>query len=258
MIVLQVADPLLRRAAARAAHPEEDVVADARLVTQALELARPRAVIRDGRLRGRAGAHDVIDLDETVLSRWESERRSLPLPPTRVEFYADRLRNLLRDVDTGVSAADRVLSMLSRAAGQQLPFPLRSFGRRVLEFPAHYTSLHPLAEACGTSRGALKARFRRRAIDTPSTYLRWFRVLAVADVLADNDVTVAVAARRCGYTSDGNLCRALATVAGMTPTEVRTVTGWNRLLITFAWSHLTADALEGWAALDDLFARRIA
>ena len=30
------------------------------------------------------------------------------------------------------------------------------------------------------SRGALKARFRRRDLPSPSTYLRWFRILAVA------------------------------------------------------------------------------
>lgn len=258
MIVLQVADPLLRRAAARAAHPEEDVVADSRLVSQALESARPRAVITDGRVHGRIGPHEVVEVDDTVLARWDAERRAQALPPTRVDFYAERLKHLLASTESTASSADRVLSMLSRAAGQKLPFPLRSFGRRVLEFPAYYTSLYPLAEACGTTRGALKARFRRRAIDTPSTYLRWFRALAVADVLADRDVTVATAARRCGYTSDGNLCRALSSVAGMTPTEVRTVTGWNRLLITFAWTHLSAEALEGWAALDELFGRRIA
>ena len=37
-----------------------------------------------------------------------------------------------------------------------------------------------VAAACDTSRGALKARFRRRGLPSPSTYLRWFRVFAVA------------------------------------------------------------------------------
>lgn len=260
MIVVQITDPLLRRAVARAAHPEEDVVADARLVLQALDLASPRAVVRDegGARRFSESNHRVVELHEQLIARWESERRAQPLLPTRLEFYTVRIRELLGGVEAQSSSADRVLSMLSRAAGRRLPAQLRSFGRRVLEFPSHYTSLHPLAETCGLTRGALKARFRRRNIATPSTYLRWFRILAVADVLADQEVTVATAARRCGYTSDGNLCRALSSLAGVTPTEVRSMAGWNRLLITFAWANLSAEELEGWASLDDLFRRRIA
>ena len=44
----------------------------------------------------------------------------------------------------------------------------------------------------------------------------------------------------------------------MTPTEVRTAKGWNRLLVLFAWHYLTPDALEGWLGLEDLFLRRAA
>lgn len=49
-----------------------------------------------------------------------------------------------------------------------------------------------------------------------------------------------------------------ATLVQLTPTEVRTVHGWNALLITFAWTHRTPEALDGWAGLDQLFQRRAA
>ena len=82
--------------------------------------------------------------------------------------------------------------------------------------------------------------------------------MAVADLLSDRSVTVAAGARRTGFTSDGNLCRMMAAVCDMTPTEVRTLRGWNRLLITFAWTQLTPEALEAWAELDELFERHVA
>ena len=124
-----------------------------------------------------------------------------------------------------------------------------------MEFPVRYRNLHSVSDACGVTRGALKARFRRRQLASPYTYQRWFRIIAVAHLLADRSVTVAAAARRMGFTSDGNLCRMMGNVCGMTPTELRTVHGWNRLLISFAWLHLTPEALEAWAELE-LFAVR--
>jgi hypothetical protein len=50
----------------------------------------------------------------------------------------------------------------------------------------------------------------------------------------------------------------MATLAQLTPTEARTLHGWNKLLITFAWTHLTPEALDAWAGLDQLFERRAA
>jgi len=72
--------------------------------------------------------------------------------------------------------------------------PLRAFGRRILEFPTHYHDLHAKARASHLSRGALKARFRRRGLESPYTYLRWFRMMAVSYLLSDREVTVAQAA----------------------------------------------------------------
>jgi hypothetical protein len=82
--------------------------------------------------------------------------------------------------------------------------------------------------------------------------------MAAAEVLSDRSITVAAAAHRVGFTSDGNLCRTMATLAQTTPTEVRTVRGWNRLLITFAWAHLTPVALDAWVQIGQLFQRRAA
>ncbi len=243
----------------RAAHPEEDVIEDARLIHEAVEWGFPRLIVRDQvARRPLSGGIPVLELDDGTLRRWEAERRAGSLPATRVEYTATRLAEILRQPNGGPTWIDRVLADLARASGRRLPPPLSSFGRRILEFPYFYTSLHPLASTCGTSRGALKAKFRRRGLDSPSTYLRWFRVLAVASLLSDRSLTVATAARRLGFTSDGNLCRMLAGVAGMTPTEARQLPGWNRLLLTFTWKHLGPDALEAWASLDDLFERRSA
>lgn len=49
----------------------------------------------------------------------------------------------------------------------------------------------------------------------------------------------------------------ITTVTGMTPTEARTLRGWNRLFINFSWQHLSCEDLEGGAALDDLLECRV-
>jgi len=260
MIVVQVADSHLKRAVCRGAHPEEDVILDRDLAVDAIERGFPRLVIREAgsRYGPVPTGTQLLEVDEGTLRRWEMERRSIELPPSRLVHTTARLTALMERVGGERAPADRVLADLTRAAGARLPLPLRAFGRRILEFPVHYTTLHEVADACGTSRGALKAKFRRRGLDSPYTYLRWFRVMAVADLLSDRSITVAAAAQRLGFTSDGNMCRSMLSLTGMTPTEVRTLPGWNRLLITFAWTYLSEDALKGWVELDDLFVRRVA
>ena len=259
MIVVQAVDPTLRRAALRAASPEEDVVAGA-LVNEAIGFGFPRLVIRGPEVLRRPLPHGVpvLDIDADRLRVWDAERRGLELRPTRTDHLVTRISLLIEEQATRNLAADRALAELSRAAGARLPLSLRSFARRIMEFPWRYRSLHALAEACGTSRGALKARFRRRGLPTPFAYLRWYRVFALSAYLSDRSVTVAAAAHRLGFTSDGNLCRMLWSVTGMTPTEVRTVVGWRKLLIAHGWEYLGPDELEAWSQLDDLFGRRAA
>lgn len=260
MIVVQAHDPRLRKAAVRAAHREEDVIFESRLVQSALEYGFPRLLVREGGRRPGFNPVDVpiLEIDAAKRRSWEAGRLSDELPRTRLDHLTQQLSVEFARVGRSDSWADRALADLSRAAGARLPGSLRSFGRRIMEYPVHYTTLFPLATACGTTRGALKARFRRRGLPTPSTYLRWFRLLAVAEVLSQQDVTVADAARRCGFTSDGNLCRMMAKVTSMTPTEVRSTHGQRTLVLAFVWKHLGAEALEGWAALDDIFEHRVA
>lgn len=258
MIVAQISDPHLAAALSRAVHPEEDFFLEEAVVQEALDMGYPRLLIRtsDGG-RPHVGAEvPVVVLSHATLRTWEAQRRMMEVPPSRTEYLARQLRGLVERRATEVTWVDRTLADLGRAAGAPLPAGLRGFARRVLEFPSHYHDLHPLAESCDLSRGALKARFRRRDLPSPYSYLRWFRIMAVAWVLSDRSVTVAETAGKLGFTSDGNLCRTMDTLTGFTPTEVRSVRGWTRLLISFAWEHLAPDALEAWEDLEELFVRR--
>ncbi|HSH74793.1 MAG TPA: AraC family transcriptional regulator [Longimicrobiales bacterium] len=260
MIVARLTDPLLLKAVRAAAHVEEDVVAESRLVENALQSGFPRLLVRaNGFVDDRPPPGvPVLDLDRALLKRWESERWQEGLPVAKLDHLTGRLSALMERSAEDRTWVDAALADLSRAAGARLPLPLRAFGRRILEFPSRYTTLYPVARSCGLSRGALKARFRRRGLESPYTYLRWFRIMAVSHVLSDRSVTVAAAAHRLGFTSDGNLCRMIGVTSRLTPTDVRSVRGWNTLLISFAWAHLTQDALDAWAAMDGLFERRVA
>ncbi len=260
MIVVQVADPSLRRAVVRAVHVEEDVFVGRRIASAAIERGFPRLVVR---YKGEAGSSlppemPLLEIDGLMLGRWESEWVAFGCPIVRSEYLTERLRVLLDRAGTDATWVDRSLADLTKAAGAQLPPPLRSFARRVLEFPVHYTTLHTLADAYGMSRGALKARFRRRGLSSPATYLRWFRIMAVARLLSDESVTVAAAAERLGFTSSGNLCRMMSTVAEMTPTEAKTSSGWNRIVISIARVHLSPKLLEAWVSFGELLERRAA
>ncbi len=51
----------------------------------------------------------------------------------------------------------------------------------------------------------------------------------------------------------------MVSLTRLTQTEVRTVRGWNRLLIAFAWTYLTGcSSLEAWSGLHELFGQRAA
>lgn len=258
MIVANVSDARIRAALLDAAHPEEEVVWDPGLILEAVERGYPRLFVET-----EAARHSLADLvrDVPVVQLSESET-SRPLRGGSAAEGRARLAEYLREVveqrADAVSWVDRTLAELTRAAGRPLPPALRAFARHVLEFPSFYDDLHPVAERCGTSRGALKARFRRRGLPSPYSYLRWMRIMACANVLSDRNVTVAQTAHRLGYTSDGNLCRTMSQLTGFTPTEVRTPQGRSRLLMAFHQKHLQPDAVEGWNDLADLFLYQVA
>ncbi len=180
------------------------------------------------------------------------------MPPPRVDHVAERLALFLPCDNDAPTWVDRALADPSRAAGAQLPTPLRAVSRRVMEFPVHYADLHGLSEVTGMSRGALKTRFRRRGLASPIHYVRWFRVLAAAHLLSDRAVTTLEAADRLGFNTGGNFCRTVKSVTGLTASEIRSVLGWNRLLVTFAWKFLGPGARAAWETLDDLFVSEVA
>jgi AraC-like DNA-binding protein len=264
MIIAHLSDRRLLTALRGAAHPEEDVISDPELGADALLLGYPRLIVAAEAtadvfpVTGTGTRVPVLELDAATLARWEAERRVRHVPPPRTDFLVERLTGLLERQATEATWVDRTLAELGRAAGAALPPPFRAFARRVFEFPSHYHDLHPMAAACGLTRGALKERFRRRNLPSPYAYIRWLRIMACAQLLADRSVTVARTARRFGYTSAGNLCRTMISLTGLTPTEARTHNGWNHLLIAFARSHLDDEAIAAWRELEELFLRRVA
>lgn len=261
MIVAFVKDRYLRSAVRRAADGDEDVVFDPVLGAMASDVGYPRLIVVDAVEAPLVGVRPdvpVVELTRETLARWEAERRRSGEDMSRLDHLTRCIEQQVATRAKQATWVDRALEDLGRAAVAPPPRPLRGFARRILEFPAYYTDLHALAELTQLTRGALKARFRRRGLTSPYTYLRWFRMMACAHVLSDRSVTVATAAHRLGFTSDGNLCRSMVGLTGFRPTELRTVRGWDRLLVSFAWTHLNERSLEGWEGLGDLFEANVA
>jgi hypothetical protein len=77
--------------------------------------------------------------------------------------------------------------------------------------------------------------------------------MAAAHVLRDPSLTTLRASHRLGFTTDGNFCRSIMTTTGLTPTELRSRTGWLHMTTVFSGTFLGRDALEAWASLDGLF-----
>jgi AraC-like DNA-binding protein len=151
-----------------------------------------------------------------------------------------------------------VFSDLTHTVGRRLPSNLRGFSRRILEFPIRYSSLAEVGQAFGISAGALKARFRRRGLPSPSRYLRWFRLLAAARVLSDPYETTLSASYRLGFASDGNFCRWIQAHSGVTPSALRNWNGRLLLLVRLAEDCLSNGALDEWESFGDLFLRKVA
>lgn len=262
MIVTSIASRRLIEAVRRAARPDEDVVADSR-AGEALRRGFPRAVVvAASRGRSASGAAEAsgvptLSLDGTLLDRWERERRAGAqiVPPERTGYIAFRVGAWLKRKTGRPSWVELVLKDLGRVAGHPLPSPLRGMARRVLEFPSGYTRLRALGAIGGLSAGALKARFRRRGLPSPYTYLRWFRCLAVAHVLSDPSTTTLVAADRVGISSSGNLSRTVQDTTGLTPTRLRTEAGRTMLVTGMAEELMDPAALTAWQDLAPVFLR---
>ena len=259
MIVSSVQDRTLQAAVRMAARPDEDVVVQAAQMADALRFAYPRlAVQRPGQpvLEGADGPVPAIYLSPAAVLRWQARWRTGAVPCTWVEFVARQLTPAMRMswCSTGV---DGTLRDLSRAAGRTLPASLVGLMRRVLEFPNAYIDLASLGPVTGLSAGALKARFRRRHLPSPHSYLRLLRCLAAAAVIRQG-TSVASTARRLGWTTSGNLCRDVSATLGRAPSSLAEAGEWETVLAGFARTHLTPEALEAWDALDGLFLARVA
>lgn len=258
MIVLSSADPLLRAAVRRVARPDEDVITEPSRAAEALLHGFPRLHVVADRSAPELPARGVpvLHLDRATLAAWEAERLKREVPRPRSEELAVRLRVSLAEITFPVSWVDRTLSELARATGGSLPFAFTAFARHVLEFPRAYTDLGHIAETWRLTSGALTGRFRRRGLESPFLYLRWCRVLAVAELLSRKEVTVAAAADRLGFTSGGNMCRAVRSLTGITPNRLRDPVLRSVLGLSFAGRYLTGADLDAWRAMDDVFRRR--
>ena len=172
-----------------------------------------------------------------------------------MEDAARKLRTMVQLTSRSVPWIDEVFRSLTSAAGRPLPAPFRGFARRVLEFPRRYGDLHGISLLTGSSRDAVKARFRRRDLPSPFLYLRWLRAMAVSYALSEPHSTTAQVAYRFGYSSGGNLCRSINGLLDTTTVELRTPLGRSKLLLRFSAELLGEAQLERWQELDDLFLR---
>lgn len=266
MILAPLSDPFLQATVRRAALPDEDVFWEDDDVLEAIDRGFPRLLVHapgdDHPLERRVDRlrPDLprLTITEPALRAWEAARRNQGFAVSRVDDHGARLRQLIGSTAGGLPWVESVFRDLVRVDGRRLPPAFRGLGRRVMEFPGRYDDLGAVARLTGLSRGALKARFRRRDLPSPYTYLRWFRVLALAHVLRDPDVSTEEAARRVGLHSSGNLCRYVDVLTGMSARDLRGSDARIRLVAAFAEACIRDVDLEGWGSLEDLFLSRAA
>jgi len=139
-----------------------------------------------------------------------------------------------------------------------MPPGLRRPARRRLGFPSRYNTLASSREALRAVPGALKAQFAGAA----SPLLRLpplVRLMAVGTPVRPLPDRSHRCNRLAVIRSDGNLWPGpCCSLTRMTPTEVRTRTGGNRLPDQLRLDHLGAEGRRGVAAHDDLFVKRAA
>lgn len=261
MILASLSDPFLRKVARHGARPDEDLFWEEHLVLDALDRGFPRLLVQGPDhailLHGQVSA-PVLRLDEKTLRSWEKARRDHEIPPRKVEFFGNRLRRAMEASARDVSWIDGTLRDLTRAAAASLPDGFKGMGRRVMEYPARYRTLKPMEKATGLSPGSLKGRFRRRELESPFVYLRWFRSVAVVHGLTRLELSYRQAAYRFGFSGSANLCRFLETTTGLTAAQLTESQGRERLLARFVSRLLDPEALAGWQDLDRVFLRQVA
>jgi AraC-like DNA-binding protein len=254
MIVGFLQDYRSRLAVRAAALPDEDTFFGERGL-DALHRGFVRVVVRDDGGRGRFEAPEVVAPVLTLGAGPRFTPDASGWIVSGIDDVSPRLRSLLDQTAGAGTWVDTALADMARTAGFPLPPAFRGLCRRVLEYPAWYPDLHAVSRLTGLSRGAVKARFRRRALRSPSGHLRWLRSLAAAHVLADPGVNVIAAAYRLGFTSGGNLCRAVHTVTGLTPGKLRSPTTRVGLLVRFVERFLHPGTRGGWVDLEEVFLR---
>ena len=266
MILAAVSERFLREATANAGLPEEDCLTDEGEVLAALRFGFPRLLVYSREEQSPlvqsaavlCPGLPTIALTRTMLSEWDRAWRSEGGGYSRAADAGRRLAGLVHLSSGSPRWVEDVFRHLSSATGGALPLAFRSFTRRILEFPRRYHDLHSVADLSGCSRDALKARFRRRDLPSPSRYLRWLRTIAVGYALGEDGATTASVAHRFGYSSGGNLCRSVQGLVDHTTLELREPVARSRLMLRFATELLDDDRLAGWRHLEELFVRRAA
>jgi len=265
MILAPISDPLLRAAVRRAALPEEDVFHGLEEIQVALRMGYPRVLIYqpedrflDGQIFGWEPRVPTLALTRPTLRSWEMAWQADGLAVSHIDDSALRLRSLIRRTLPGPTWVEGIFADLILTIGRGLAPSLRGFGRRVMEHPSRYGALADLSGLSALTPGALKARFRRRQIPSPALYLRWFRIISSAHLLADPRETTLTASYRHGFSSDGNFCRWIKRHAGVPPSALRRQEVRMNLLVRMAQECLPAGALEAWAGMGNLFLRDVA
>ena len=255
MIVAFLRDPKLKQRVLAAGLPEEDVFLGGDDAFDALQRGFPRLVVLDS---DQDGASWMIP-PETPVLRIVSAGACGSLSHAWVAVDGidtdERLRTVVAEAAGGDGWVEQLFGDLSGVVGRSLPPAFRGLCRRVLEYPARYADLHGVASLTGLSRGALKARFRRRGLRSPTDHVRWLRALTAAHVVERDGLNTVQAAYRLGFTSSGNFCRAIQATTGFSPGELRFAGRRVELLVDFARRFLTPDQVVAWSGLKAVFLR---
>jgi len=266
MILAPISDATVRAMVRRAALPEEDVFHRISEVGNAMRFGFPRLLVHAPEdpfvLNGESAAGRLgiptLAITHATLRSWEAAWRSQGLAVRRIDDSALRLRSLMRGAAGSSGWVDGVFSDLTRLLGRGLPGEFRGFARRVMEYPSRYNSLTAVCRHLDLSPGAVKAHFRRRGLPSPSTYLRWFRLLSARRLLSDATQTTLKVSFRLGFTSDGNFCRWVQAVSGYPPSALRGPEGGVIILSRLASLGFPEGAMEAWGGMGRFFLREVA